>query len=140
MAHVEFWKTSLKAVSVTKTDTTPGDGLARLSKCDLPVLLNGMEYGYSGYISTSSRAYSPQQVLLQDKSGVMLERSALSHNEFKGAEAGLELKSSTFPTARWFTSPWVYREGSITFFMDVRSSTPKGTGVVSTPTGGSDRR
>jgi hypothetical protein len=136
-------KTSLKAVSVTKTDTTPGDGPGQVVKsADLPVLLNGMEYGYSLwlYIDKFEERTSPRQVLLQDNVRVMLGKSAntLSYEFKAGSGSWFGAEIEYVPMARWVHITMVYREGSITFFMDGEVHSVhrlKGNGVVSTPTG-----
>ena len=135
-------KTSLKAVSVTKTDVTPGDGPGVvIPSAELPVLLNGMEYGYSLwlYIDKFEERTSPRQVLAQDNVRVMLGKSANTlRYEFHHKDSGwFGAELEYVPMARWVHLTMVYREGAVTFFMDgeVHSVHRGIKGIVSTPTG-----
>jgi hypothetical protein len=132
--------TSLKAVNVTKTGVTPGDGAGHVVKTsDLPALLNGMEYGYSLwlYIEKFEERTAPRQVLAQDNVRVTLGRSANTlQYEFlrNGKWVGAEIEY--VPMNRWVHVTMVYREGAITFFMDGEvHSVHRIDGVVSTPAG-----
>jgi hypothetical protein len=88
---IEFLKTSLKAVSVTKTDTTPGDGPGRVVKVRIyqSSERNGVRICTLA-IYRQVRAYFAASVLLQDNVRVMLGKSAntLSY-EFKAGSGKL---------------------------------------------------
>jgi len=133
-------KTSLKAVTVTKTDITPGNGPGQVVKsADLPPLLNGLEFGYSLwlYIDRFEEKTSPRQVLSQDNVRVTLGKSAntlqFAFNR-SGEWFGAEIEY--VPMARWVHVTMIYREGAVTFFMDGEvHSVHRIIGSVSQPAG-----
>ena len=116
--------TSLKAKDVTNSSVVQADGPGLIVKSsELPAMLNGLEFGYSVwlYIDRFEARTAPRQVLAQDTVRVTLGKNEntlkfefATDGKLQGAGAEIDY----VPMARWVHVVMVYREGSVTFFMD----------------------
>jgi hypothetical protein len=127
-ATYRILSTSLKAVDVTKSDVTRGDGPGvTIDSSSLPAALNGLEFGYSLwlYVDKFEQRTYPRQVLRQDNVLVTLGATdATLKMQFKtSGGAWLDGDGQTavidyVPMSRWVHIVMVFRQGAVTFFMD----------------------
>lgn len=121
-ATYKVFKTSLQMVKVTQNGLIAGDGPGALVRSSyIPAAVNGAEFGYGVwvYVERSQKTSKPKQVL--DHGDVRLVMGADANSmslQFKGGDVWSGADLGYVPLARWVHVVSVYRDGTVTFFVD----------------------
>lgn len=142
-ATYRVFKTSLKMVKVTRNGLIAGDGPGAIVRStSIPGAENGQEFGYGVwvYVERFQNSSRPKQIINQG--GVRLVMGATANTlslQFKIGDSWKGADIEYVPLARWVHVVSVYRDNTVTFFLDgdVNSVFRLGAdvGMIEAPTG-----